>query len=174
MSHFAPLVAAYVLEESLTFAPKSTVRILFRPQLSKTSEDLLGLGVLVQHLRNAVATYEAAKESARKRQNRLESVSELSMEEERELSEGMENLSQDDRRKRMKARLMELRDQDLMEQDFSLFTAENTLFVLWKHVDWYLNHCEPVTLSRVSGVCVWVGVGLCSIVSRPFHPTPLL
>ncbi|XP_078583598.1 nuclear pore complex protein Nup205-like isoform X1 [Branchiostoma floridae x Branchiostoma japonicum] len=151
----------------LLFTPslqEATTRDIYSAQDihgSVTSMRPPGLGVIVQHVKQATDDFMAAFESHGQLQNKVNNVSELSNEELKELcpvGAAAEKMSTHQRQQLAHKRLTQMVCFRTQEMALCAYDVENCLFLLWRHLEYYLLHCTPAdpttamfSLSRPQG-----------------------
>nr|KAG5691714.1 hypothetical protein BaRGS_010217 [Batillaria attramentaria] len=138
-------------------------RILFGPSLEEASardlqngEDLSNvvsvstyqapnLGVVVYQLRQCTSQFQATFDTHHQYQQKLGSLHDLSTEDLKQLSEmsGMEKLSSQQRQVVARQRLQQMVANKGQELQHLSYILENCLFIIWRHLEYYLLNCVP-------------------------------
>ncbi|KAK7106896.1 nuclear pore complex protein Nup205-like [Littorina saxatilis] len=159
-SHITAFCRAVITESSPTYQYS---RILFGPSLEEASARDLhngeevttsvmlsmykapNLGVMVYQLRQCAAQFSAVFESHRQYQQKLAAIHELSSEDLKQLSEvsGMEKLSSQQRQAVARKRLQQMVTGKGKELQHLSYILENCLFIMWRHLEYYLLRCVP-------------------------------
>ncbi|XP_013384593.1 nuclear pore complex protein Nup205 [Lingula anatina] len=136
------------------------IQVLFAPNLIEatardTMEDLHtsvmstsrppNLGLIVYQLRQCANSFMSVWDTHKQYMRKLANVLDLGAEELKELSVGMssERISTQQRQQLARKKLMQLLNYKAQELQHYSYTIENCLFILWRHLEYYLVHCVP-------------------------------
>ncbi|XP_077999885.1 nuclear pore complex protein Nup205-like [Glandiceps talaboti] len=106
------------------------------------------LGVLVRHLKQCTTAFIPALESYKQYVQKMQNVPELAPEELRELSVSMgvsstDKMSTHHKHHLATKRLTQIVEHKAKELMLYYYIIENSLFLLWRHLEFYLIHCQP-------------------------------
>ncbi|XP_064397234.1 nuclear pore complex protein Nup205-like isoform X2 [Halichondria panicea] len=105
------------------------------------------LGLLIQHLKECVDGYGSSLETHQQKNRKLESGT-LGMEDVRTLLPAnmtVDKLSPAQQQTVARQRLKQLVTNRKQELQHYAYLIENLLYLLWRHLQYYLVHCKPVT-----------------------------
>ncbi|XP_025098310.1 nuclear pore complex protein Nup205-like isoform X3 [Pomacea canaliculata] len=143
-------------------------RILFGPSLDEASardniEELSGmgslstyqapsLGIVVYQLRQCANQFQAVSDSHRQHQRKLSSIHDLSSEDLKQLSDvtGSEKMSSHQRQAVARQRLHQIVASKSQELQHLSYILENCLFIIWRHLEYYLLRCVPSNQQPLS------------------------
>ncbi|KAL8613661.1 hypothetical protein ACOMHN_029753 [Nucella lapillus] len=105
------------------------------------------LGVVVYQLRMCAAQFSTVFESHRQIEQKMAAIHELSTEDLKQLSEtsGAEKLSSQQRQAVARLRLHQMVTSKAQELQHLSYILENCLFIVWRHLEYYLLHCVPAS-----------------------------
>ncbi|CAH1799487.1 unnamed protein product [Owenia fusiformis] len=138
-------------------------RVLFNPNLQEATarnvqefEDLQStmasysrppnLGLIVYQLRQCTNSFMTVFDSHSQFARKLKTLADLGAEELKELcgrSAG-EKLSTQQRQAIARKRLLQILGYKVQELQLYSYIIENCLFILWRHLEYFLQHCEPL------------------------------
>ncbi|XP_064627986.1 nuclear pore complex protein Nup205-like [Lineus longissimus] len=137
-------------------------RILFGPSLTEvTSRDMHGvdelhssitgayrpptLGIIVIYLKQYTDHFIHCMDQYKQNMRKLKGLNELSSDELKELSgiASSEKISVQQRQKLAKKRLVQMLKHKVQEVKQCSYLIENSLFLLWRHLDYYFMFCRP-------------------------------
>ncbi|XP_070580305.1 nuclear pore complex protein Nup205-like [Ptychodera flava] len=106
------------------------------------------LGILVRHLRQCVFSFIPAIESYKQYIRKLQNINEIPAEELRELSSSVvtsntDKMSTHQRQLLASKRLTQITQHKAKELALYHYIIENSIFLLWRHLEFYLIHCQP-------------------------------
>nr|XP_022290304.1 nuclear pore complex protein Nup205-like [Crassostrea virginica] len=142
-------------------------RVLFRPSLEEALAKDLGstddasflssgtvqspsLGVVVYQLRQCANHFMSVFESHKQHLRKLQSLADLSTDDLKQFSGVEEKISSHQRQKLAKTRLTKIVRYKEEQLQYFAYILENCLFMLWRHLEYYLIHCVPVTQQSSS------------------------
>ncbi|XP_033629784.1 nuclear pore complex protein Nup205-like [Asterias rubens] len=106
------------------------------------------LGIIVRHLRQAVSEFTATKDSHHQHLHKLKNVAELSTEELKELVQTIsgsesEKLLSSQRLQLATRKLADVVRQKADELALLYYMIECSMFLVWRHLEFYLVYCQP-------------------------------
>ncbi|XP_033102050.1 nuclear pore complex protein Nup205-like isoform X2 [Anneissia japonica] len=118
------------------------------PMASLSATKPPSLGIIVRHLRQVANTFLPSLDAHQQMVHKLSNITELSSEELKEIikpviTDGIEKLSASYRQQvasRKLAQVIRLKAQELA---LKYYILENCLFLIWRHLEFYLIHCQP-------------------------------
>ncbi|XP_061177614.1 nuclear pore complex protein Nup205-like isoform X2 [Saccostrea echinata] len=155
-------VTSYCRAVISTSGPTSQFsRVLFRPSLDEALARDLGstddtsflsistvqapsLGVVVYQLRQCATHFMSVYESHKQHLRKLQSLADLSTDDLKQFSGVEEKLTSHQRQKLAKNRLTKIVRYKEEQLQYFAYILENCLFMLWRHLEYYLIHCVPV------------------------------
>ncbi|XP_056015581.1 nuclear pore complex protein Nup205-like isoform X3 [Ostrea edulis] len=156
-------VTSYCRAVISTSGPTSQFcRVLFRPNLeealardlgstddtsflSKSAIQAPSLGVVVYQLRQCANNFMLVYETHKQHLRKLQSLADLSTDDLKQFSGVEEKMSSHQRQKLAKSRLTKIVHCKEEQLRYFAYILENCLFMLWRHLEYYLVHCVPVT-----------------------------
>lgn len=156
-------VTSYCRAIISTSGPTSQVcRVLFRPSLEEALAKDLGskedvsfmssgtvqapsLGLVVYQLRQCANHFMSVFETHKQHLRKLQSLADLSTDDLKQFSGVEEKISSHQRQKLAKTRLTKIVRYKEEQLQYFAYILENCLFMLWRHLEYYLIHCVPVT-----------------------------
>ncbi|XP_046581767.1 nuclear pore complex protein Nup205-like [Haliotis rubra] len=106
----------------------------------------LSLGVIVYLLKQCAGQFLVVYDSHRQHVQKLTHLQDLSSEDLKQFSgaSGTEKMSSQQRHELARSRLTDIVTQKAKELQHHAYIVENCLFIIWRHLEYYLLHCIPV------------------------------
>lgn len=110
------------------------------------------LGIVVYQLRQCANQFQAVSDSHRQHQRKLSSIHDLSSEDLKQLSDvtGSEKMSSHQRQAVARQRLHQIVASKSQELQHLSYILENCLFIIWRHLEYYLLRCVPSNQQPLS------------------------
>ena len=140
------------LNQKLLFGPSLDEMSVREGEVSVTLGRRLGLGVVVLLLTQAAGQFSQGLDTHRQMAGKLANLSQLSVEDLRQLcgSESVDRLTSQQRQALACSRLSHLLSQKSRQLQCYVNIVENCLYIVWRHMEFFLVHCVPADSSVMS------------------------
>ncbi|XP_059166343.1 nuclear pore complex protein Nup205-like isoform X2 [Physella acuta] len=112
----------------------------------------LGLGVVILLLQQSTRQFSVVLDAHHQNAQKLASLSELTAEDLKQLCADiyLEKLSSQQRQEVARQRLVQILSQKSQQLQHYVYIVENCLYILWRHLEFYLVHCIPADQSSMT------------------------